>query len=952
MAEPTNALTPDRFRRIRRIFEDAVDLPAAERRAFLDDVCGPDLALVSAVEDMLAADARTHALVDAACTPVRAASPATCPSCKASLGGSHKFCPECGSPLAGDGAEGRFRAGALFANRFRIVAALGRGGMGEVYRAHDLELGQPVALKFLTALRSDERARQRLRNEVRVARQLAHPNVCRVYDIGEAHGELYLSMEYVDGEDLAALLKRIGRLPVDKGIEIARKLCAGLAAAHAKGVLHRDFKPANIMIDAGGEVRIMDFGLAAVANELDAKDIRSGTPAYMAPEQLAGREATVQSDLYALGLVLYELFTGKAAFDARDPSELQRQRESRPVTTPATLIPELGPRVELVVLDCLEPDPKMRPSSALDVSRALPGGDPLAEALAAGETPSPEMVAASGPTEGLRPVHAAILLVLVLGGLGVILAMTARGQLVTRLPLDLSPDVLVSKAQEMLRSLGHTAKAIDTASGFRYDDTYVPYLRRQLTRGGTVGRSTWDDALAAGPSPVVFWYQQSSDPLDYSYLQGPLRLSAVAARAVRLQPATLIELDSAGRLVRYESSERRPQPGASPDWTAILRFAGLDESQFERTTSASSTHNVAAAEAWTGVYPGSLRLPVRVEAETVGGHVSRLQVLFPWLRDDGRSSADRSLQLRVNSPALLGVNLVLVAAAAFVARRNWRMGRADASGAWRLGVTSALCMLTFFLLGAHDPVREFPALVSPAVTAGVISATVYLALEPFVRRLWPQMMVTWSRVVIGHWRDPLVARDILLGVTAATINHVVQRSLIAGATAMGAAPLGPIDVDGQFGFVLENLGGQLMTVSVMGYALWRAITAAVGFFFLLLVLRMLLRRTSLAALALFVCLGGLYSVPWFATGDVMTGVLWLVEASFLLTVMLRWGFFVAVAFVFPSILINFCVLTPAVGAWYGQSSAMACAVIVAMAMWAYWTSIRHPAPVHAVARNR
>ena len=146
----------------------------------------------------------------------------------------------------------------------------------------------------------------------------------------------------VDGEDLAALLKRIGRLPIDKGIEIARKLCAGLAAAHAKGVLHRDFKPANIMIDGHGEVRIMDFGLAAIADELDATDVRSGTPAYMAPEQLAGKEATRQSDLYALGLVLYELFTGKPPFAARDLDELQRLRAASPATTPSTLIPDIG----------------------------------------------------------------------------------------------------------------------------------------------------------------------------------------------------------------------------------------------------------------------------------------------------------------------------------------------------------------------------------------------------------------------------------------------------------------------------------------------------------------------------------------------------------------------------------------------------------------------------------
>ena len=224
--------------------------------------------------------------------------------------------------------------------------------------------------------------------------------MCRVYDIGEVHGELYLSMEYVDGEDLAALLKRIGRLPIDKGVEVARKLCAGLGAAHARGVLHRDFKPANIMIDGHGEVRIMDFGLAAIADRLDKADVRTGTPAYMAPEQLAGRESTRQSDIYALGLVLYELFTGRPAFEARDVQDLAAAAR-------------VTPRVHAVVARARgrasgrARDPalsragsRQRPSSALEVAASLPGGNPLAEALAAGETPSPEMVAAAGGEAG------------------------------------------------------------------------------------------------------------------------------------------------------------------------------------------------------------------------------------------------------------------------------------------------------------------------------------------------------------------------------------------------------------------------------------------------------------------------------------------------------------------------------------------------------------------------
>ena len=151
------------------------------------------------------------------------------------------------------GREGRFLPGTLLLERYRVVALLGRGGMGEVYRADDLTLDQPVALKFLPeALASDADALERFRNEVRTARRVSHANVCRVYDVGEVERQPFLSMEYVDGEDLASLLRRIGRLPGDKALEIGRQLCAGLAAAHREGVLHRDLKPANVMLDGRG----------------------------------------------------------------------------------------------------------------------------------------------------------------------------------------------------------------------------------------------------------------------------------------------------------------------------------------------------------------------------------------------------------------------------------------------------------------------------------------------------------------------------------------------------------------------------------------------------------------------------------------------------------------------------------------------------------------------------
>src|SRR6185437_4002145 len=223
-------------------------------------------------------------------------------------------------------------------------------------------------------------------------------------------------MEFIRGEELSSLTRRIGRLPQDKAVQLARQICAGLAAAHEAGVMHRDLKPANIMIDELGNARITDFGLAGLEEELRSEEAIAGTPAYMAPEQLEGKPFTVRSDIYSLGLLLYELFTGKKAFDAPTLNELIKLRRTDTTpTTPTSLVQNLDPLIEKVIDRCIQKDPEQRPSSALQVAAALPGGDPIAAALAAGETPSPEMVAAA-PTEGLlKPAIGIALLAVLLG---------------------------------------------------------------------------------------------------------------------------------------------------------------------------------------------------------------------------------------------------------------------------------------------------------------------------------------------------------------------------------------------------------------------------------------------------------------------------------------------------------------------------------------------------------
>ncbi len=271
--------------------------------------------------------------------------------------------------------DGRFPSGTLLAGRYRIVSLLGRGAMGEVYRADDLTLDSPVALKFLPAgLERDEERMARLAEEVRIARQVSHRNVCRVFDVAGLGSHPFLSMEYVDGEDLASLLRRIGRLPHDKAAEIGRELASGLAAIHRQGILHRDLKPANLMIDGHGHARITDFGVAGLAAAHTDADAGVGTPRYMAPEQLAGRPASVQTDLYAFGMVLYELLTGRRAFpEAGSLVELLRLREKTRPPSPSDLVDGLDPEVEALILRCLAGDPDDRPASAEAVVAALSG---------------------------------------------------------------------------------------------------------------------------------------------------------------------------------------------------------------------------------------------------------------------------------------------------------------------------------------------------------------------------------------------------------------------------------------------------------------------------------------------------------------------------------------------------------------------------------------------------
>src|SRR5215467_212855 len=528
---------------------------------------------------------------------------------------------------------GRFAPGQIVAERYRIVALAGRGGMGEVYRAEDLKLSQIVAIKFLPeSLSKDAAALARFHSEVRIARQISHSNVCRIFDIGDAQGITFFTMEYVDGEDLASLVRRIGRLSPDKATEIARQICAGLAAAHERGVIHRDLKPANVMLDGAGKIRITDFGLAGLAASMQGEDARAGTPAYMAPEQLAGKEVTTKSDIYSLGLILYEILTGKRAFEASTLQELVRLRESGTITNPSTLVRDLDPLIESVILRCLEADPDKRPASALQVAAALPGGDPLAAALAAGETPSPQMVAAAGSTEGIKPWLGLMLVGTVLLGLVALMMLADRYRVQNLTPLEKSSDVLLARSQEIIQQLGLKETPADAAHGFFTDSDYLNYIQEHDKT-----QTRWQRLASDRPATILFWYRQSPREMQSDNFFNSIGSGVITPWEPPSDVTGMISvfLDSQGRLLLFKRipPEYDPPTGSSPppDWSPLFSAAGLDLSKFTPATPEWSDLLYSDTRAaWTREITAPIHVTERVEAAAYRGKPVYYRVLFPW----------------------------------------------------------------------------------------------------------------------------------------------------------------------------------------------------------------------------------------------------------------------------------------------------------------------------------
>jgi serine/threonine protein kinase len=869
-----------------------------------------------------------------------------CGSCAASLNGTSPASlvptevsptartssrPRSSSSVSDSSEDGRFLPGTLLGDRYRVISLLGAGGMGEVYRATDLRLGQPVALKFLPEeTAGDPKTLARFHTEVRIARQVAHPNVCRVYDIGEVEGLVYISMEYVDGEDLHSLLRRIGRLPSDKALEIARKLCAGLAAAHDKGVLHRDLKPANIMIDGRGHVLITDFGLAGIIGQIEGVEARNGTPGYMAPEQLSGIEVSAQSDIYALGVVLYEMFTGKRPFNASTRAELIKLAEEGKPPTPRSIVKDIDPVVEGVILRCLAPDPRNRPSSALAVSRSLPGGDPLAAALAAGETPSPEMVAASGQRVGLKSTIAVSCLAATILGLVVFAIIAQRVNLLSKIPFENPPEVLTQKAREIIQKLGYTERPASSAYGFEYRATTIRYLIHNLKKSG------WSTLSQGRPPAIAFWYRSSPSPL------APRETSDIPSVTPDDPPLDFpgmlyVTLEPQGRLMMFKAVppqfDESKGPWPAPDWNALFAAAGLDLAKFSPVDPHWAPSMMADSRAaWTGAYPETPAIPIRVEGAAFHGKpVSFVQVLsIPDAAPSSPASGGRS------AGELVYVTLQLVVIIGMIpfARYNLRLGRGDMQGAMRLGLFGLIVgMLAWVAGGTHVAsfveADLFFMAVMRALFGGAMLAFTYISFEPFVRRRWPQTIISWSRLLAGGYRDPLVGRDVLIGTTIGVSMALIQvfGSLLYQIVATPAVRVAtdPVVLLGG-----RHLAGQLL------FLVSDALYKSLGILFLIFLARTMLRKQWLAAGVIVILLAAIN-----AANAINPFIGWPVNIVFFsvaVFTLMRFGLLSMTVSLFISLFISQFPLTSDWSVWYSGEMAFTVIAVLAFALFGFRTA--------------
>ncbi len=648
----------------------------------------------------------------------------------------------------------------------------------------------------------------------------------------------------------------------------------------------------------------------------------------------------MRSDIYSLGLVFYELFTGRHPYQATTPVEWRHAHLESSPRTPSSVVKDIDPVVENAILRCLQKDPALRPSSVRQVEAAFPGGDPLAAALAAGETPSPEMVAASGETEGLRPLVAWTLLAGVIVSVTVAILLSAQTMLYRRVPLEKPPEELAGHARDILQSVGYSGQPVDTAMGFDegFDEgkEFLSYIAEH-----DKSKTRWDH-LETGA--FEFWYRGSPLPLEAHYVFSWAPILGVVMTfdpPMGVSGMTLLRLTPRGNLTQLivvPPQVEKPLGAASPpDWAPLFAAAGLDPSKWlpAQPTWTPPVYSEARA-AWTGALAERPNIPMRIEAAAYRGKPVYFELIGPWTRPDRMQMYQPTVGERVFGMILTVLLLASVVAGAMLARRNLHLGRGDRRGASRLAVFVFAAWVVAVFFGAHHVLTSYELwlfFVALVIGAAWFCFTwlLYIALEPFVRRRWPATLISWSRLLAGGFRDPLVGRDVLVGCLFGAFSVALGRLGWFVPSWLGHAPPQPSS-----GPQWQFMGARTI-ISDISQSLGPVILIPLVILFVLFLLRALLRKQGAATVAFVLLFTALFAAgSQFDPVIVVEVLIFWVLAVFLL---IRFGLLAWVVQGFFNNLLEKYPLTTHGSAWYAGISLAAILLMAAMAFYGFYTSL-------------
>ena len=587
------------------------------------------------------------------------------------------------------------------------------------------------------------------------------------------------------------------------------------------------------------------------------------------------------------------------------------------ITTPSSIIRDLDPAVERIILRCLAGDPAQRPRSARQIIEALPGGDPLAAAMAAGETPSPRIVAAAGAEGSLRPLTAWALLGTVVVLLGLMLLRVHQSRVTQRLGLTRPPEILAGRAEDLLRRFGVPEQTF-RSSGFEEKQAYVAWIYVNDR-----SPKKWE-RFDRGLPIVTFWLREEAKPLLDT---GPGRTPAPdRMEPVQTAPgSSAIELDPRGRLFSLRVVASDAWAPRTPDWNGLLEAAGFSPPLFTRNTPAGVPPSFADARmAWSGRHPDD-GTPIRIEAAAFRGVPVYFRIVAPW---DGK---DLSSQVPFAQGSGFMIFMTTAAAVALtiggvLAWRNLRLRRGDRQAAVKIATAMLfLSAAAAFLTAEHEPVfgHEMAILrssLAPALLASAMFGLLYIAVEPYIRRRWPDRLISWARLLAGNWRDPMIGRDVMIGIVAGLVH-----ALIAAWGDPGAPYYGD----------LWMLGSPQAGVSHFAMTIQRAITFGMVYMTVLVLLTIVLRRRWLAVAVMFALQLTAYL---FASTEVTQVLAFLVITIVITFVVARYGLLATTAMQMAFFAI-FGAPLPDAFAWYTARGLVPLVLLLAVAIWAFFTSL-------------